>query len=225
MNKRKLGALTAVLAALAMLAAQRAQATLITLDNPNTQLSAYAGPYGTVDVAWTDAHTITVDLLAESGFSFGGVGTLGLNLTGSGFVISGITGHLVNGQDIALLQNNGNPVYTVEPAGELDGFGTFSFILKTHDGPTFAVTDLHFTITQSGEWDAASFLFANGTDNRAAGHVFPLSDVSGRVQTGFAGENPGSDTPQVPEPGTVLAGLLLLLPFGVSTIRILRRRS
>jgi hypothetical protein len=31
------------------------------------------------------------------------------------------------------------------------------------------------------------------------------------------------DAPAVPEPGTILAGALLLLPFGLSTIRVLRK--
>jgi hypothetical protein len=30
---------------------------------------------------------------------------------------------------------------------------------------------------------------------------------------------------QVPEPTTIIAGVLLLLPFGASTVRILRKRQ
>jgi hypothetical protein len=42
--------------------------------------------------------------------------------------------------------------------------------------------------------------------------------------SGYTAFDVTSDSPQVPEPTTVIAGALLLLPFGASTIRVLRNR-
>lgn len=56
-----------------------------------------------------------------------------------------------------------------------------------------------------------------------------VADVLGKYNIshveffGSIGNVPPPNVVAVPEPGTVLAGVLLLLPFGVSTIRTLRR--
>ncbi|HEY2329856.1 MAG TPA: hypothetical protein VGI63_08600 [Verrucomicrobiae bacterium] len=59
------------------------------------------------------------------------------------------------------------------------------------------------------------------------GQIDLINDLPGRSQYGLSGYelSTGSITTPVPEPSTVVAGVLLLLPFGVSAVRILRKNK
>jgi hypothetical protein len=65
-----------------------------------------------------------------------------------------------------------------------------------------------------------------GVNNYGVG-VLELTTASGAIAQSQLIETlpPGNHTSSVPEPSTVVAGALLLLPFGVSTLRILRKKN
>ena len=83
-------------------------------------------------------------------------------------------------------------------------------------------------VSLSGSWNTTSF----------AGHLWSVvvqADGSGALDMKFYQTSPGGSQASpiiddvtlstVPEPTTMIAGALLLLPFGASTLRILRRRA
>jgi ABC-type uncharacterized transport system YnjBCD substrate-binding protein len=61
----------------------------------------------------------------------------------------------------------------------------------------------------------------SGTDPSMTG-LFAGSGIS---SVSYSGSISSTASTAVPEPSTVLAGALLLLPFGVSTVRILRKHK
>jgi hypothetical protein len=56
-------------------------------------------------------------------------------------------------------------------------------------------------------------------------HAIGYLDPNGEMVTGAINGDFSLTATPVPEPTTILAGALLLLPFGVSTIRMLRRKT
>jgi len=99
--------------------------------------------------------------------------------------------------------------YGILSAG--DNLGTGNTGVTGH-GPLFKNSIL-FTLTV-----ASGFTLADLGDSVVFQYGTALDEPS------FTG-TPPDDTPQVPEPTTVIAGALLLLPFGASTIRVLRNRK
>lgn len=189
-----------------------------TIDKGNAALAGDPTPFGTVEVTRTSANTAAVSLLAASGYSFGDGTTLALNLTGGGtFTVGSFSGYLQDGTTpiSTTYGPNNDQTYSVS-TGNISEFGTFTFALNTHDGAGFAASSLMFTITTTGSgWASeADILEPNTLGYQVAGHVFP---VDSSLATGFASTTP------VPEPSTVVAGLLLLVPLGLSTVRIVRR--
>jgi hypothetical protein len=198
-----------VLAAVALLAAPQARATLtFSLNTGNSAISGFPGPYGTVQITRVDNNNATVTLTALGSYSFGDGGLLGLNLTGTGLGFTFTSGTVVGG-GAALAAN-----YNLGGAGNEDGFGNFTFTINTAgQAATLSVTSLTINISNtSGAWTTENSILAlNNKNLDVAGHVF-INDANGT--TGFA---------STPEPTTILAGALLLLPFGASTLRVLRR--
>ncbi|MFO1512534.1 MAG: hypothetical protein U1F83_06410 [Verrucomicrobiota bacterium] len=75
----------------------------------------------------------------------------------------------------------------------------------------------------STSWNARSLLVAFGTGSYTLSFQHRLDGLSdGREY--FALDNVNLDAVAVPEPTTMIAGLLLLLPFGLTTLRALRQR-
>ena len=66
-------------------------------------------------------------------------------------------------------------------------------------------------------------LAAYNTATAMLGNITSYADLKGLV--GTIADNTQGFVVAVPEPTTMIAGALLLLPFGASTIRILRKRS
>jgi len=213
MRKFIFKASAAAMAAGAIMALQPANAALsFSLNQGNSALSGNAAPYGTVTITRVDNNTATVTLSALGLYSFGDGGTLGLNLAGGGtFTFDNVSGTTINGGTF----DAGD--YSSDGAGNEDGFGDFNFRVKTFDGFNHSATSLTFTLhNTSGAWTTeAAILEQNANGNNVAGHVFVRNaDGSNPEITGFA---------TVPEPTTVLASVLLLLPFGVSTLRFIRK--
>ena len=208
--------ITGVVAAVAMLATPQAEAALdLVFNNGNAAISGYPGPYGTLNLTLTDSTHVNVTLTANPGFSFGTSGTLGLNLNSAATVVGGVAGITGNA-----------PSYTLDPGASLNGWGAFNFVIDSFDGFNDSSTLLTFSLVKTtGTWASeADILTGNASGYLAAGHVFVWNGNNGpgsgvdALATGYSTAAP------VPEPTTVVAGALLLLPFAVSTIRFIRKR-
>lgn len=213
----------AVLVGAVTLAALPAKADFIVgLGIGNSGISSYPGPYGTVDVHLTDSThaTITFTSITKDGYIylFGGQGAVGVNVNATSWTLGSLsaanhgTGFINHGNRPSdpLLSNGG--------AGHEDGFGSFNQTINSFDGFTHSSDTISFTLTdKSGTWANANRVLALNADGHiAAAHIFvtasPANAANGALATGYAA---------APEPTTMIAGVLLLLPFGASTLRVL----
>lgn len=117
--------------------------------------------------------------------------------------------------------NNINPVFTVAVAAEPTPPPAHDGINNNAAGTEWLT--LRFTVPSGIDPSAVLNLLEQG-QFRVGVHVQGLSGgLSDTYVTG--GENAPPTPPAVPEPATVLAGALLLLPFGASAIRIIRKKG
>jgi hypothetical protein len=159
------------------------------------------------------------------------VGTKGATLT----ALDGTTFNdwttLLAGPDIAISDTENMDV-TVN-TGLSYSFG-FDFVEPTTGSVNAAtVVDSTFTVTLlDGATSVGSFTF-NAPDNQAAFvgvwtdtlfNKVQIRETTGGIDNEFFGEFYKGVTP-VPEPGTIVAGALMLLPFGATLIRRLRENQ
>jgi hypothetical protein len=112
------------------------------------------------------------------------------------------------------------PPYTGLAAGWTIGLSTSAHVIAT--GP--AINNMTWTIRFLGTTSQAlTFDFYAWNGNTLAEKARASWNGSYWTITGAANDLPGPG--MVPEPGTILAGALLLIPFGVSTMRIMRKRK
>lgn len=204
MKKQNLGKIAGLMAAVAILATPQAKASLdFTLGQANVALT---GPFGTVSVTLDTSTTATVILTALGSYSFGDGTTLGLSLA-SGATASGLS---LVGRSGGGTPNLAKYVYTDQ---NIDGWGNFNFAVDLDGAFGNSVTGLTLTLTKtSGTWASVNdILTLNNKAYEVVGHVM---NIDGSI-TGFA--------VVVPEPTTMIAGALLLLPFGASTVRFFRK--
>jgi len=107
--------------------------------------------------------------------------------------------------------------------------------LSDGQGGVASSTDVNLSgITYSGLNASLIALAANKTGNlnltfQFSGTAPNLSSLfapgAGTTTASYSGSVSSASVQSVPEPSTVVAGLLLLLPFGVSTVRILRKHK
>jgi hypothetical protein len=120
---------------------------------------------------------------------------------------------------------------SISPAGTFESFFDVFFDIRYGglDGPIVQSGDL--SLSSSGSWSHEAPAGAplipgvnymlNGTDTSADFWIVgPISHTNPDDPT-----NPHHDVVNTPEPSTCIAGALLLLPFGASTLRMLRRRT
>jgi hypothetical protein len=218
-------ALAAVAVTLLMAGPASADTTFsYSLNDPNTAVSPYPGPYGTVAVDLIDSTHATITLTANTVtqgsstyyYLFGDGGTLGLNVSGT---FNGVVppGGWVNGV--------GSSTPTVAGSGNEDGFGKFNFTVDNGTGAADALSKLIVDLTATGStnWaSAATVLTQNDHGASVAGHVFvydsPPTDASHTaLTTGFAADA-GIATP---EPASfAMAGTAVVVGLGIA----LRRR-
>jgi len=226
MSKGFIGFSTAAaIMALALLApAAQADVFTSTLNVPNSAISGFPGPYGTLTITTTSPTTATVLFTANSGFLFGDGGSVDLQVNAASFtetnvVLTGASGTGFNTPSCTM-----GGAACPAGSGQVDGFGVFNLTNNLYDGFTNAASQISFTLTNtSGTWaNAASVVTLNANLFDAAAHIFVCataacaSTAGGAIATGFAGEGPGVP---VSSPGT-----LALLGTGLAALGFIRRR-
>jgi len=102
--------------------------------------------------------------------------------------------------------------------GSVDSYNTLSF----YNGNTLVGTLTGSQVLASPTGDQG----VNGTVYVNINSTLPFDTVvATSSQYAFEFDNVAYNTTTVPEPTTMIAGALLLLPFGASTLRILRKRT
>jgi hypothetical protein len=188
------------------------------IDNPNSALSGFTGPYATVEVDLTSstAATITFTSLTTNGITFliGDNSAAGVNVAGT-FSLGTITPTFLPGFS-GTFSNGGS--------GNMDGFGTFNLTISDNCGYPCAASQLVFSLTATGgtTWgSASSILTANSQGAFVAFHGFactsPCTVAEGALNTGFAANGGAVNTP---EPASAL-----LLGAGLTGIGIWKRRK
>ena len=169
------------------------------------------GPYGTVELT-QNGDCVDVSVVLNSPFAFNG--------GGSGFALGfDLAGHPDNVTitDISANHATSDFVAVYDPPNGLhaDGTGDWDYAVDyTASGLSGTPpTSLSFKVCRTGGdvVNIADFV------NNPSGLLF-IADI-GNTTTGLTGDV------SVPEPTTMIAGALLLLPFGASTLRVLRNRK
>jgi len=111
-----------------------------------------------------------------------------------------------------LIPNPSAPNAVISP----DGYFIYDDLVRSGRNPFLTNPGLLFG---SGDNEIEINLFSNGASSPVPNGTYQLYENSGANVYGNATISP------VPEPTTMTAGALLLLPFGASTLRVLRRRT
>lgn len=217
--RRLLPVFASALLLIALAASPAVADTMYNIEVPNTALSSYPTPYGTVDVSLNTAGTIatitfTNNVINGYTYLFGGKNAVAVNVNGTFSLVSnsisftgGCTGTGCAAGGTGFSSGSGN----------ISGFGNFNFTLKDNDGVSDAVSQVSFQL--SGNWSSsASVLSLNSLNNLVGAHIFvtgstALCGSSGVCTTGFATNTGGNFTP---EPNT--AALLGLALFGLGFV-------
>jgi hypothetical protein len=196
---------TVAAAGLLALASSNAKADLYNLIEPHANFGEPAGfVYGTVDVEQgMNAQTLAITVTLSSGVTFVG--------SGAGFALGfDLVNHPSN---ISFGPLPSNFTGVVNPINNLhaDGTGDWDYAVDYTNpgGSGTPPSSLSFTVTKGSGTLSPTDIVMN-----TKGLLF-ISDISAKGVTG--------DVAVVPEPTTMIAGALLLLPFGASTVRILRK--
>jgi hypothetical protein len=225
MNKIKY--IAAVLIGIAAFGLQQVKADTFTydLDSPNTAITPYPGPYGTVQVNLTSSNTATITFTygSSGGFTYlgidSGIAGVNVNATAGTWTIGGFTwtsaSTVYPGGGFAA-----QPGLSDSGAANEDGFGSFNQTVDGFDGTDHAVTQLSFTLTRtSGTWaSASSVLTGNANGFLVGAHIVVFASdnvVNGfQLATGYVANNN-----QVPDGGTTV----MLLGAALGALGMARR--
>ena len=189
------------------------------LNQGNSAISGFAGPYGNVTIVLTSSTTATVaftgNTVAGNTYRFGATGAVALDVNATAFSVSNIVGSSSG--------TGFSPGPFTLDSGNEGGFGSFNLIIDSFDGTGHSSSMISFTLTNtSGTWGSPAAVLAfnsNGFD--AAAHIFvmtaPANASNSALATGFAGE--GTGTPTVPDGGTTVT----LLGAAVAALGMARR--
>jgi len=173
--------------------------------------------FGTVNLAQgVDGNTVKVNVSLKSGYTFVG--------SGAGFAIGfDLKSHpaaaAVTIANVAF--NTATSHYSIErnPANHLHAAGTgywdYAVDYTSPGASGTPPSSLSFTVNLAGGLTPADFV-------KNPQGLFFVSDI---FANGKTGDVAAGNIAVVPEPSTVIAGALLLLPFGASALRILRRKN
>jgi outer membrane protein assembly factor BamA len=194
MNKLKY--IAPVLIAVACFGLQQAKATITyDLTNPNSAISGFPAPYGSVSVTLVGSTaTIVFTAAAHDGFQylFGDGSTAAVNVNGA-FTLGAITGTHLAGFGFHTGEG-----YSNGGSGQVDGFGSFNLTINSDDGYTRSSNSVTFTLTGSFA-DEAHVLIANANGSIVAAHIFvaafPADPNAGALATGFASNGGAVNTP------------------------------
>jgi hypothetical protein len=134
---------------------------------------------------------------------------------------------------VGFLQTAGGTISSTDPASISQGFTasagsydlSFSYAGRSYDGgnTTFTVSVDSIVVGTLNPYSGQSLTPQSMNISLVSGNhtlAFTAAGVSGNDETAFIDNVSVS---AVPEPTTMVAGALLLLPFGMSTLRILRK--
>lgn len=190
-----------------------ADTMMYTLNNPNTALSTYAGPYGTLTVTLDNSTTATISIVnntvGPNTYLFFDSSAFGLNTNGAATVLGSLgsqftftvtSGH--TDPNLAMSGHTPKPPTVSYGSQNVDDQGDFNLVVTDFDGFTYAFSGVTFQISlNSGTWaNAAAVLAANNLGNFAEVHVIPTTDggaTNAGLKTGFSGATP------IPEPSAL----------------------
>src|SRR5215469_8194215 len=153
---KKIKYLAAALIAVAGLNLHQVKADTFSFDlnQGNSSISGFTGPYATVMINLTSSTTATITFtsLTNSGniYLMGDGGSVAVNVNASSWTLGTITG------------SNAGTGFTPGPysdggAGNEDGFGSFNQTIDTFDGYTHSSDTVSFMLTNtSGTWSSAA---------------------------------------------------------------------
>jgi len=204
-------------AAMALFAGSANAAIVIDLNLGNPGINSFPGPYAQVTVDLTSSTTANISFasLTNGGnvYLMGGSGVAGVNVNALSWTVSALTGsNSGSGFSGPSLSNGGS--------SNEDGFGSFNQTFNEFDGYQYSLTNLSFTLTNTGgTWGSDSeVLIGNASGFTAASHIFVASQVDfqngATIPTGFA------TVGGVPEPAT---WALMMVGFGLIGFAMRRR--
>ena len=189
----------------------------LTSANPNLATQG-SGPYGQYDIAYglssctSSCDSFTVTMTGLNNFVFGDSMITDLNLSSA----AGAGTYVPGSGTISLTQDSG---------GNVDGFGTFNFILGLSSGAgsgfsTGGYSSFSFTFTTANAVSLSDLLTVNGNGGNVAAHMALASNTActgyasnGTESSGTTVDNSACVPQNVPEPGT-----LALFAAGLGTL-------
>jgi hypothetical protein len=211
------------------------------LNNANTNISGYTGPYGQAVVHLIDSTDATVTFTSftqgSDEYYFMDGSSADVNVNATSWLLGPITGDAKGDGTHTTYTNAGskNPV---------DGRGDFNQTIDTFDGgnPNFVSTTISFTLTNTGgTWASdGNVLAANSLGNFVAAHIgvcdlvansqgcsaeYTTQSITSLLNTGYAGGDAGTATltTSVPEASTWAMMALGFAGLGFAAFRRLRK--
>ena len=168
--------------------------------------------YGTIKLTLVDSTHISFDVQGFNGVPTGSPTSTDYKISDFGFnTRAGFVGTLTCSGVSAGWTNN------CSDSGNLDGMGSYGFIVDGPNGSNAPGDHLTFTVTVAGGTFSSvtdlvgSTTGGNCTGCKFAAEVFPFQNGNVLTSTGFAGANgPGTSTPEPAALGLLASGLLAL---------------